>query len=105
MLTVRDIHTYYGNSHVIQGISFAMESGQVTGILGRNGMGKTALIRSIIGVTPPREGQVLVRQHDIRAWPANRGVHIGPGVVPEGRRVVRSATGNDNVAVAGKRKG
>src|SRR5947199_350484 len=90
MLTVRDIHTYYGNSHVIQGISFAMESGQVTGILGRNGMGKTTLIRSIIGFTPPREGQVLFKQHDITAWPANRVVDIGLGLVPQGGRVIEN---------------
>src|SRR5207247_1863564 len=100
MLTVRDIHTYYGNSHVIQGISFAMESGQVTGILGRNGMGKTTLIRSIIGFTPPREGQVLFKQHDITAWPANRVVDIGLGLVPQGRRVFPSLTVNENLAVA-----
>ena len=105
MLTVRDIHTYYGNSHVIQGISFAMESGQVTGILGRNGMGKTTLIRSIIGFTPPREGQVLFKQHDITAWPANRVVDIGLGLVPQGRRVFPSLTVNENLAVAAKRNG
>ena len=105
MLTVRDIHTYYGNSHVIQGISFAMESGQVTGILGRNGMGKTTLIRSIIGFTPPREGQVLFKQHDITAWPANRVVDIGLGLVPQGRRVFPSLTVNENLAVAAKGNG
>jgi branched-chain amino acid transport system ATP-binding protein len=61
MLQVNDIHTYYGDSHILQGISLRMESGQVVGILGRNGMGKTTLIRSIIGFTPPRKGQGSLR--------------------------------------------
>ena len=59
MLEVRDIHTYYGDSYVLQGMSFRVERGQVVGIVGRNGMGKTTLIRSIVGFTPPRREQVL----------------------------------------------
>ena len=101
MLEVRDIHTYYGDSHVIQGISFTMESGQVVGILGRNGMGKTTLIRSIIGFTPPRRGQVLFKERDITAWPANRVVGLGLGLVPQGRRVFSSLTVIENLVVAG----
>ena len=62
MLKISDIHTYYGDSHILQGISLSMESGQVVGILGRNGMGKTTLIRSIIGFTAPRRGQVLFKR-------------------------------------------
>jgi len=59
MLEVRDIHTYYGESHILQGLSLKVERGSIVGILGRNGVGKTTLIRSIIGFTPPREGQVI----------------------------------------------
>ena len=87
MLQINDIHTYYGDSHVLQGISLKMESGQVLGILGRNGMGKTTLIRSIIGFTPPRAGQVFFKERDITAWPSNRVVGLGLGLVPQGRRV------------------
>jgi branched-chain amino acid transport system ATP-binding protein len=102
MLEVRDIHTYYGESHVLQGISLSMTRGQVVGILGRNGMGKTTLIRSIIGFTPPRRGQVLFKDQDITAWPSNRAVGLGLGLVPQGRRVFPSLTVMENLTVAVK---
>jgi branched-chain amino acid transport system ATP-binding protein len=102
MLEVRDIHTYYGDSHVLQGVSLSMAHGQVVGILGRNGMGKTTLIRSIIGFTPPRRGQVLFKTRDITAWPSNRAVSFGLGLVPQGRRVFPSLTVLENLAVAAK---
>ena len=102
MLEVRDIHTYYGDSHVLQGVSLSMARGQVVGILGRNGMGKTTLIRSIIGFTPPRRGQVLFKDRDITAWPSNRAVSFGLGLVPQGRRVFPSLTVLENLAVAAK---
>ncbi|MBI2160448.1 MAG: ABC transporter ATP-binding protein [Candidatus Rokubacteria bacterium] len=105
MLEVRDIHTYYGDSHVLQGVSLRMERGQVVGILGRNGMGKTTLVRSIIGFTPPRRGQVLFKERDITAWPSNRAVALGLGLVPQGRRVFPSLTLLENLAVAAKANG
>ena len=105
MLEVRDIHTYYGDSHVLQGISLRMERGQVVGILGRNGMGKTTLIRSIIGFTRPRRGQVLFKDQDITAWPSNRAVTLGLGLVPQGRRVFPSLTVMENLTVAVKGDG
>jgi branched-chain amino acid transport system ATP-binding protein len=100
VLAVRDIHTYYGDSYVLQGISLRMERGRVVGILGRNGMGKTTLIRSIIGFTPPRRGQVIFKDRDITGWPSNRSVALGLGLVPQGRRVFRSLTVAENLAVA-----
>jgi len=105
MLEVRDIHTYYGDSHVLQGISLRMERGQVVGVLGRNGMGKTTLIRSIIGFTAPRRGQVLFKDRDITAWPSNRAVALGLGLVPQGRRVFPSLTVIENLTVAIKGNG
>jgi branched-chain amino acid transport system ATP-binding protein len=105
MLKISDIHTYYGDSHILQGISLSMESGQVVGILGRNGMGKTTLIRSIIGFTPPRRGRVLFKERDITGWPSNRVVGLGLGLVPQGRRVFPSLTVDENLAVAAKRNG
>ena len=105
MLEVRDIHTYYGDSHVLHGVSLRMEKGQVVGILGRNGMGKTTLIRSIIGFTPPRRGQVRFKERDITAWPSNRAVALGLGLVPQGRRVFPSLTVLENLAVAAKGNG
>ena len=105
MLEVRDIHTYYGDSHVLQGVSLSMARGQVVGILGRNGMGKTTLIRSIIGFTTPRRGQVVFKERDITSWPSNRAVALGLGLVPQGRRVFPSLTVLENLAVAGKGNG
>ena len=105
MLEVRDIHTYYGDSHVLQGVSLSMARGQVVGILGRNGMGKTTLIRSIIGFTMPRRGQVVFKERDITSWPSNRAVALGLGLVPQGRRVFPSLTVLENLAVAGKGNG
>ena len=107
MLEVRDIHTYYGDSYVLQGISLRMERGRVLGILGRNGMGKTTLIRSIVGFTPPRRGRIVFKDHDITGWPSNRSVALGLGLVPQGRRVFRSLSVAENLAVAarGEREG
>jgi len=102
MLEVRDIHTYYGDSHVLQGISLSMTRGQVVGILGRNGMGKTTLIRSIIGFTPPRRGQIMFKDRDITAWSSNRAVAFGLGLVPQGRRVFPSLSVMENLTVAVK---
>ena len=102
MLEVRDIHTYYGDSYVLQGISLRMERGRVLGILGRNGMGKTTLIRSIVGFTPPRRGRVVFKDQDITGWPSNRSVALGLGLVPQGRRVFRSLSVAENLAVAAR---
>jgi branched-chain amino acid transport system ATP-binding protein len=100
MLDVREIHTYYGDSYVLQGISLHIEPGQVVGLLGRNGMGKTTLIRSIIGFTPPRRGEVRFKERDITGWASNRVVALGLGLVPQGRRVFPSLTVRENLAVA-----
>jgi branched-chain amino acid transport system ATP-binding protein len=105
MLEVRQIHTYYGESHILQGISFKVEKGKVVGLLGRNGMGKTTLIRSIVGFTPPRQGQVLFKERDITAWPSNRSINLGLGLVPQGRRVFSSLSVSENLTVADKRNG
>jgi branched-chain amino acid transport system ATP-binding protein len=102
MLEVRDIHTYYGESHVLQGVSLSMARGQVLGVLGRNGMGKTTLIRSIIGFTPPRRGQILFKGREITGWPSNRAVALGLGLVPQGRRVFPSLTVFENLKVAAR---
>ncbi|MGH7390652.1 MAG: ABC transporter ATP-binding protein [Candidatus Rokuibacteriota bacterium] len=100
MLDVRDIHTYYGDSYVLQGVSLRMERGQAVAILGRNGMGKTTLIRSIVGFTPPRRGRIVFKDRDITGWPSNRSVALGLGLVPQGRRVFPSLTVLENLAVA-----
>jgi branched-chain amino acid transport system ATP-binding protein len=100
MLDLHDIHTYYGDSYVLQGVSLHVGQRQVVGLLGRNGMGKTTLIRSIIGFTPPRQGQVRFKGQDITAWPSYRTVRLGMGLVPQGRRVFPSLTVLENLLVA-----
>ena len=86
-LEVDAIHTYYGESHVLHGISLRVDPGEVLAILGRNGMGKTTLIRSIVGFTPPREGHVRYKGVDITRRPPFRMVDMGMALVPQGRRV------------------
>jgi branched-chain amino acid transport system ATP-binding protein len=100
VLEVDDIHTYYGVSHVLQGLSLRVGEGEVLGILGRNGMGKTTLIRSIIGFTPPRRGAVRLRGDDITRWPPYRMVAAGLALVPQGRRVFSSLSVRENLDVA-----
>jgi branched-chain amino acid transport system ATP-binding protein len=100
VLEVEDVHTYYGESHVLQGISLRVAASEVLAILGRNGMGKTTLIRSIIGFTPPRRGSVRFKGQEITRWPPYRMVEAGMALVPQGRRVFPSLTVRENLEVA-----
>jgi len=92
VLEVRDIHTYYGESYVLQGVSLTVPPGKVVAVLGRNGVGKTTLMRSIIGFTPPRRGQITFREREISGLPSHRIARLGIGLVPQGRRVFQSLT-------------
>ncbi len=105
MLEVEDLHTYYGESHVLQGVSLGVGTGEVVAILGRNGMGKTTLMRSIIGFTPPRRGTVRFKGKDITGWPSFRMTGLGMALVPQGRRVFPSLTVRENLEVAWQRGG
>ena len=105
MLEVADIHTYYGESHVLQGVSLAVAPGEVVAILGRNGAGKTTLIRSVIGFTPARTGAVRFKGEDITRWAPFRAVERGMGLVPQGRRVFPSLTVRENLEVAARPRG
>ena len=87
VLAVADVHTYYGDSHVLHGVSLGVAPGEVVAILGRNGMGKTTLIRSVVGFTPPRRGRVSFKGDDITAWAPFRRIERGMALVPQGRRV------------------
>ncbi len=102
MLAAEDIHTYYGESHVLQGVSLGVEQGQVVALLGRNGVGKTTLIRSLIGFTPPREGRVIFKGTDITRLPPFRAVAMGMGLVPQGRRIFPSLSAQENLLVAAR---
>jgi branched-chain amino acid transport system ATP-binding protein len=107
MLEVADIHCYYGESHVLHGVSLQVGRGEVVAILGRNGMGKTTLIRGLIGFTPPRQGRVVFRGADITRLAPHRAVDMGLGLVPQGRRIFPSLSVRENLAVAarGARRG
>jgi branched-chain amino acid transport system ATP-binding protein len=102
MLTLTDLHTYYGESHVLQGVTMSVEKGSVTAVLGRNGVGKTTLCRSIIGLTPARAGQVVFNGEDITALPPHRIYERGICLVPQGRRIFSSLTVHENLAIAAR---
>ena len=105
MLDVADVHTYYGESHVLHGVTLTVADGEVLTILGRNGMGKTTLIRSIIGFTPPRQGTVRLKGQDVAGFPPYRLVERGVALVPQGRRVFPSLSVRENLDVARRGKG
>ncbi len=105
MLAVEGIHTYYGESHILQGVSLAVAPGQVVALLGRNGMGKTTLIRSLIGFTPPRSGRIVFKGTDITRLPPFRSVEMGMGLVPQGRRIFPSLSVLENLTVAARGNG
>src|SRR2546427_11829646 len=107
VLEVRDVHTYYGESHVLHGVSLTVAPGQVVTILGRNGMGKTTLIRSVIGFTPARRGSIHFKGRAVTHWPSFRMVARGMGRVPQGRRVFPSPGAAENLrgAPRGTRRG
>jgi len=99
MLEVRDIHTYIGESYILQGVSMEIPKGKVVGLLGRNGVGKTTLIYSIIGFRPIRTGSILFEEKEISTLPAHRIVRLGIGLIPQGRRIFSSLTVNENLEV------
>ena len=97
LLTVSDIHTYYGDSYVLQGVSLTLRTGQIAAILGRNGMGKTTLIRSVAGLTPPRSGDIVFRDRSLRRQPPYAIAQAGIAIVPQGRRIFRSLSVRENL--------
>jgi branched-chain amino acid transport system ATP-binding protein len=97
LLAVRDIHTYYGDSYVLQGLSLELAAGRIVAILGRNGMGKTTLIRSVAGLTAPREGEILFKGRSLRGRPAYAIAQEGIALVPQGRRIFRSLSVRENL--------
>ncbi len=105
MLVLDDIHTYYGDSYVLHGVSFAVEPGTVVALLGRNGMGKTTTIRSIIGFTPPRSGQVRFKEQDITHLKPYQIAKMGIGLIPQGRSIFPSLTVKENLIMAARTQG
>jgi len=105
MLRVQDIHTYYRDSYILQGVTLELKPGQVVALLGRNGVGKTTLARSIVGLTPAKRGKILFKGTDITHMPAHRIARMGIGLVPQGRRVFRSLTVKEHLQVTARGHG
>ncbi len=96
-LEVREIDTFYGASHVLHSLSLSMERGAIECILGRNGVGKTTLLRSVIGLTPPRRGAIIFKGNDITRMRVNQRARLGIGYVPQGREIFPDISVIDNL--------
>jgi branched-chain amino acid transport system ATP-binding protein len=100
ILRVEDIHTYYGDAYVLQGLSLELAEGQILGLLGRNGVGKTTLVNSIVGFNRPRRGRIVFKGADITRLSSFETIRNGMGLVPQGRRVFASLSVEENLNVA-----
>lgn len=99
MLEVRNIKTFYGKSQALFGISIAVGEGEVVTMLGRNGMGKSTTIRSIMGIAPARKGTILFEDRQIQKLPSYKIARLGIGLVPEGRQIFPNLTVRENIFV------
>jgi branched-chain amino acid transport system ATP-binding protein len=97
LLTVQGLHTYYGDSYVLQGLDLQVSPGQVVAILGRNGMGKTTLIRSVFGLTPARQGIIRYQGTEIQRLAPYRIAKLGMSLVPQGRRIFKNLSVLENL--------
>jgi branched-chain amino acid transport system ATP-binding protein len=102
MLQLHDIHTYYGQSHVLQGVSLRVNAGEAVALLGRNGAGKTTTINSIVGFVPARRGTIHFKDRDITAMPSHQIVRRGIGLVPQGRRIFPDLTVKENILLGAR---
>ena len=99
------IHTYYGKSHILHGVSMSVREGELVALLGRNGAGKTTTMRSIMGLTPPREGTISLFGQNTTKWSSHRIANSGVGYVPEGRKIFGHLTVHENLLVPPQTKG
>ncbi len=102
MLDVEAIQTYYGESHILHGVSVRVADGEAVALLGRNGAGKTTLIRSVAGFTPPRDGRVVFGGQPVQSWPAYRIARQGLALVPQGRRIFSPLTVSENLTLGAR---
>lgn len=99
VLNAQNLHTYYGKSHILHDVSLSVQEGELVALLGRNGAGKTTTLRSVMGLTPPRQGKVQLFGHDVTGSPAHQVAQMGVGYVPEGRKIFGHLTVHDNLRV------
>ena len=102
LLEGRGLHAYYGVSHVLHGVNFSIRSGEALGLMGRNGMGKTTLLKTLIGLIKPRDGRVLVRGEDMTRAPTYRIAQRGVAYVPEGRGIFPTLSVRENLVMAAR---
>jgi branched-chain amino acid transport system ATP-binding protein len=103
-LSLTNVHAFYGESHILHGISFSLQPGGVLALLGRNGAGKTTCISTIIGFLAPRDGEIRLFGESIEGFSPERISHLGVGLVPQGRRIFPSLTVRENLIVAQQRE-
>jgi branched-chain amino acid transport system ATP-binding protein len=104
-LIAEGLHTYYGKSHILHDVSLEVAEGRITTLLGRNGAGKTTTLRTLMGLTPARQGRVTIFGSDTTHWPTYRIASLGVGYVPEGRRIFANLTVEENLKVPLERSG
>ncbi len=105
VLEAAGLHTFYGKSHILHGIGLEVREGEIVTLLGRNGAGKTTTLRSLMGLTPAREGSVRIFGHATTDWAPYRIATLGVGYVPEGRRIFPNLTVEENLKVPADRPG
>ncbi len=105
LLEVRDIHTFIGQFHILEGVSVDVSAGSITALLGRNGAGKTTTLKTILGLTPPRHGEILFDGQPINGMRSFDIASLGIGYVPEHRAVFRDLSVEENLKIAERRKG
>jgi branched-chain amino acid transport system ATP-binding protein len=97
LLTLTDLHAYYGEAHILQGVSLAVGEGEVVTLIGRNGAGKTTTLRSIMGIVPPREGRITFAGRELRGLPTHAVARAGIAYVPEERRILPNLSVEENL--------
>jgi branched-chain amino acid transport system ATP-binding protein len=102
LLEARGLHTYYGASHILHGVDFTVRRGEAIGLMGRNGMGKTTLIRSLLRLVPPRAGALHVRGRDVSGAPPHAIARLGIAYVPEGRGIFPNLSVRENLIMAAR---
>jgi branched-chain amino acid transport system ATP-binding protein len=105
VLQAESLHTFYGKSHILHGVGLEVGEGEIVALLGRNGAGKSTTLRSLVGLTPPREGAVRIFGRATTDWAPYRIARLGVGFVPEGRRIFPSLTVEENLKVPVERPG
>ncbi len=105
MLELHDIHTWYGDSYILQGVSLEVKDATIVALLGRNGMGKTTTIRSIMGLAPPRKGSIVFNGKEIMGLPSFRIARLGIGLIPQGRMIFSSLSVLENLKMAARTSG